>query len=171
VGQTEPNDLERLGELLHAACIIGPEKLNLDRRNAAADAEQKASAAHLVEHADLVDQAERVIERQQIHHRAEAQLTCPLRDRGQEEAGRRSIAERCVVVLGEMVTVEPRPVIGFDQLQPLLEELAQRHPAIVQMIKDPEAHLLLPAGRSAATRALARFPFPALLYHMALPDR
>ncbi len=138
--QTAANDLERLGELLHAACEIDTEEPDLDRRDAAADAKQKAPATHLVEHADLVDEAQRVIKRQQIHHRPEPDLPRPLRDRGQEDTGRRGIAERRVVVLGEMVAVEPGAVIGLDQLQPLLEELADRHTAIIQMVEDPEAH-------------------------------
>jgi hypothetical protein len=36
----------------------------LERRHAAADAELEPSAAHLVEHADFLDQAQRMIERQ-----------------------------------------------------------------------------------------------------------
>ena len=144
--QTAADDLERLGELLHAACETDTEEPDLDRRDAAADAEQKAPSAHLVEHADLVDQAQRVIERQQIHHWPEPDLPRPLRDRGQEDTGRRGIAERRVVVLGEMVAVEPGAVIGLDQLEPLLEELADGHAVIVQMIKDPKAHFVVPGA-------------------------
>ena len=49
---------------------VGP---GLERRHAAADAELEAPAAHLIEHADFLDQAQRMIERQQIDQRAEAQ--------------------------------------------------------------------------------------------------
>src|ERR1700730_16279397 len=169
VGQTAANDIQRLGELLHAASKVDTEKLDLDRRDPAADAKQKAPAAHLVEHADLVDQSERVIERQQVHHRAEPQLPRPLCDRGQEDAGRRRIAEWGVVVLGQMIAVEPGPVVSLDQLQPLLEELAYRHAAIIQMVKDPEEHFPTSRGWNAAAArvTLSR----TLLYHTALPDR
>src|SRR6185312_1383919 len=47
--------------------------LAFERRHAAADAELEAAAAQLVEHADFLYQAQRMIERQQEDHRPEAQ--------------------------------------------------------------------------------------------------
>src|SRR5207237_312228 len=83
------------------------------------------------------------------------------RDRGQENPGRRGIAERGRVVLGEMVAIEPGPVVGLDQLQPLLEELADGHIAVVQMVKDPEAHFLPPEGWTPPQRAQLASPSPS----------
>jgi len=106
---------------------------------------RKRPRAHLVEHADLFDQPQRVIERQQIYHRPEAQLPCPLRNSGEEDTGRRRVAEWCRVVLGEMVAVKARAIVGFDQLQPLLEEPAERHPAVVEVVEYPKAQPCLPS--------------------------
>src|SRR6201981_633674 len=39
---------------------------SLERRHAASDPELEPSAAHLIEHADFLDQAQRMIERQEI---------------------------------------------------------------------------------------------------------
>ena len=55
----------------------------LDRRDAAADAELEPAAAHLVEHADLFGQPQRMIERKHIDQRPEAQPLGALRDRGE----------------------------------------------------------------------------------------
>src|SRR5215471_18655121 len=75
--------LARLVDALHA------EIRRLDRRNAAADPELDAPAAHLVEHADLVVEAERVVPRQAESERPQAQLLRAL-DRGGEHQRRRA---------------------------------------------------------------------------------
>ena len=103
-------DLAGLGEVE----AVG---LGLERRHAAADAELEAPAAHLIEHADFLDQAQRMIERQQIDQRAEAQRLGALRHRREEQPGRGGAAERRRMVLGEMIAVEAGAVIGFDQLR------------------------------------------------------
>ncbi len=96
--------------------------------------------AHLVEHADLVDQPQRVVERQQVDHRPEAKPLGALRNGGQEQAGRRRIAERRVVVLGEVIAVEAGAVVCLDQSEPLLEMAGERQAAVVEVVEDPEAH-------------------------------
>ena len=144
LGQADADDLEGLAELLHAGSEIDAVEPDLDRRDAAPDAVQKPPAAHLVEHADFVDQPQRMIERQQVHHRPELQVLGALRDGGQKHARRRRVAERRVVVLGEMIAVEPGAVIGLDQPEPVLEMPRQRQPAVVEMVEDPELHRRLP---------------------------
>jgi hypothetical protein len=81
-----------------------------------------------------------MIERQQVDHRTKAQLSGPLGDRREKHARRRRIAEGSHVVLGNMVAVEAGTIVGLDQLEPLLEQLAERDAAIIQMIKNPKAH-------------------------------
>ncbi len=54
--------LERLGEALRPGHRIDAVVADFVGRDAAADAELEPSAAQLVEHADLVDQAQRMIE-------------------------------------------------------------------------------------------------------------
>src|SRR6266852_5769497 len=61
-----------------------------------------------------------------------------------------------------MVTIEPRPIVRLDQLQPLLEELAQRHAAVIQVIKDPEAHLFAPRGSERRSRGFSWRSLPAI---------
>jgi hypothetical protein len=46
----------------------------LDRSDAAADAEVEATAGELVGDAHVLDDPDRVVERQQLHHRAETDV-------------------------------------------------------------------------------------------------
>jgi hypothetical protein len=163
-GQADADDVESLAEALHAGLEVDAVEPDLDRRDAAADAIEKSAAAHLVEHADLVDQPQRVVERQQIDHRSEFEPLRALRDRRQEDAGRRRIAERGVVVLGQVVAVKTGPVIGLNELQPFLEMPAERHPAVIQMVKNPKLHrcFLFPLRASAECRSPSRSAGPSL---------
>ena len=144
LGQADAGDLECLAELLRAGREIDAVKPDLDRRDAAPDAVQKTPLAHLVEHADFVDQPQRVVERQQIDHRAEFEVLRALRDGGEKDARRRRVAERRVVVLREVIGVEPGAIIGLDQAEPVLEMPGQRQAAVVEMVEDPELHRRLP---------------------------
>jgi hypothetical protein len=45
------------------------------------------------------------------------------------------------VVLGQVVGVEPQPVIGLDELQPFLDLLDVRPSGVVIVIDDPESHI------------------------------
>ena len=153
LGQPDADRIKGFAELRRAGGEIDAVKPDLDRRDAAPDPIHKAPAAHLVEHADFVDQPQRMIERQQIDHRPEPQLPGPLGHGGEKHARRRRVAERRVVVLGQMVAIEPGAIIGLDQLQPVLEMPGQRLPAVVQMVENPKTHvaaspcLLSPAAR------------------------
>src|SRR6516164_5048365 len=158
MGETEADDLERLGKLLHAALEIDAEKPDLDRRDTAADAKQKAATAHLVEHADLFDQAQRVVKRQQIDHRSKAQMPSSLSHCGQKDTRRRRIAERRRVMLGQMIAVEPGAVVGFDQFEPLLKLLGQRHPTVVDMVKDPKTHCSISPFSTHPAKMLRQCP-------------
>ena len=98
------------------------------RRDALADAELEPPAAHLVEHADFFGEPQRMIERERVDERPEAEPLRPLRDGGEEDARRGRHAERRRVMLGEVIGVEAARVIGLDQLQPLLVLTAERLP-------------------------------------------
>src|SRR6516225_10494947 len=101
-----------------------------------------------------------MVKRQQVDHRPEPQPARPLRHRGEKHTGRGGVAERGRVVLGEMVAVKARAIVGLDQLQALLEQLAEGDPAVVQMIEDPKAHCLVSyakGGYAAASIASAIF--------------
>ena len=101
----------------------------------------KRPAREVIEHADLLDQPQRVVERQAVDARAEPDTSGPLAGRRQEDAGHRRQAERRHVVLGQMVRGEARGVVLLEQLQPALVELVERHalPAI-EVIEDPQIH-------------------------------
>ncbi len=92
----------------------------LDRRGAAAEAELQPAAADLVEHADFLEQAQRMIERQHEDHRPEAQPPRALRQGGEKDVGRRRHAERCRVMLGQMIGVEAGAIVGFGDLEAVL---------------------------------------------------
>jgi hypothetical protein len=91
---------QSFSKLFRALCRIGTVKTNLDRRNAPSHSEFKAAAAHLVEHADFFNQAQRMIKREQIYERTEAKSLGTLRDRRQENTGRRRITQWRSMVLG-----------------------------------------------------------------------
>src|SRR5207244_8503082 len=61
---------------------------SLERRHAASDPELEPPAAHLIEHADFLDQAQRMIERQEIDEGAEAQRLGALRYGREKQPGR-----------------------------------------------------------------------------------
>jgi hypothetical protein len=137
-----PPDVERLDVdlLRHGAIGILAVAAALERRDSASDAEIEAPAAHLVEHADLLRQTQRIVERQAIHHRTEAQPLRALADARQEHAGRRRHAERREVMLGDMIAVESQSVVSFDGGEAVLVELAQRRAAAVHVIEDADVH-------------------------------
>ena len=66
-----------------------------------------------------------------LHHRAKAQLPCPLCDSGQKHTRRRRIAEWRVVVLGQVIPIKAGAVIRLDQLQAFLEMPGERLAAVV----------------------------------------
>ena len=122
--------------MIRVDAVIG----GLDRRDAAPDAEIEASAAELVEHADFLDDPQRMMERKRVDQRAEAQRLRALGDRGQEYAGRGGEPERRRVVLGGVIRVEAAAIVGLDQLQALLIEIRQWNLAAIQVVENTEFH-------------------------------
>ena len=112
----------------------------LKHRNAAADAELEAAAAQLIDHADLFDQAERMIERQQIDQRPEAQFRRALRQRCEDQRRRGGGAERRRVMFGDVIAVEAGAIVSLGDGQPLGVELAERHARVVDVVEDAEFH-------------------------------
>ncbi len=123
---------------------IDAEMLDLDRRNAAPDAQLEAPAAQLVEHADFLRQAQRVIQGERVDQRAEAQPFGALRDRRQEHAGRGRHAERRSVMLGQVIGVEAGRIVELDQLEPRLVIRVERDVVAVEMVENAEFHACSP---------------------------
>ena len=150
--QASHHDLERLGEHFWRLIRVDAVVARLDRRDAAPDAELETPAAHLVEHADFLDQAQRMIERQRVDQRP-AEPPRTLRDCGEENAGRGCHAERRRVVLGHVIGVKAKAVIGFGELQAILIEFGERQPGAVEMIEYAECqHVPAPHQRIMVTR-------------------
>ena len=87
LAQPEQDDVERLLEqrarMHRVDAMIG----QLEDRDAPSDAELEAAAAEMIQHADFPDQAQRIVERQQIDQWSEADALGALRDGGQEDPG------------------------------------------------------------------------------------
>ena len=107
---------------------------------AAPYAELEAPAAHLVEHADLFDQPQRVIERQQVDEGAKPQVLGAAGERRHDQRRRGGGAERRRMVLGNVVAVEACAVVGFGDGEPVGIELAKRHARVVNVVEYAEFH-------------------------------
>ena len=44
-------------------------------------------------------------------------------------------------MLGQVIAVKPKPIIGLDELQPLLDLLLERHAGIVHVFENAELHV------------------------------
>jgi hypothetical protein len=86
VGQPLEHELDRLGVDLLRVPRIDAVVFELDRRGAAPEADFEAPTAQLVEHADFLDQPQRVVERHRPHQRTEPKPCRTLRHGGEENA-------------------------------------------------------------------------------------
>ena len=138
--------------------MVEVEKRHLVRHDAAAHAEVEAAAREVVEHAHLLDEPQRIVQRQAVDAGAQTDAPRALGGGGEEESGHRGEAQRGGVMLGEVIGVEARRVVLLQQPQPALVVLVQRHVPIVQMIEDPELHgarqrIPRPRGRKASKKS------------------
>jgi hypothetical protein len=94
------------------------EEFELHGHAPAADAKLNAPAAELIEHADLLEGAQRMIQVQQHDHWPKPELARTLRGGSQEQTGRCRQAMRRAVMLRQVIGMQARSVAGFYQLQP-----------------------------------------------------
>ena len=92
----------------------------------------------------LLDQAQRMIERQEVDEGAEAQCLGGLRHGREEQSGRSGAAERRRMMFGEVIAVDAAAVIGFDQLEPIGVELPKWPARIVHVVEHAEFHASVP---------------------------
>ena len=139
---TQPleNDFQALVETLLGGAGFYAEELRLVRRGAAADAELEPAAAHDVEHADLFQQPQRMIEAERIGERPEAKGGRALRDGGEKQARRGRGAQRRAVMLGHVIGVEAGPFVELDQSQAVFILAPQIGARSVEVIEDGELH-------------------------------
>ena len=140
MGQALEHQLDRFGVDLLCLVRIGAVIFNLDRYRAAPETDFEPAAAQLVEHADLLDQPQRMVQRHRPDQRTETQRACALCHGGEEHAGRGRHAERRRVVLGEVIRIESRAVVGLCNLEAILVIVCERSAVAVEMIEDPKFH-------------------------------
>src|SRR5262249_49815499 len=104
----------------------------------------EAAAAQVIEYADLLDQPDGMIERQQVHQWTKAQALGALRDGRQEHAGRWGRAEGRAVMFGKMVGIKAVTIVSLDQREPVLEVSAKRAAGVVPDGKISKPDLPLP---------------------------
>src|SRR3989442_274685 len=93
-GQPRADAAERIDENLARPVVLDLVVLELERRDAAADADLEASLAQVIENADFLDQPQRRIERQQVDQRPEADAAGRARNRAEIDARYRNHVER-----------------------------------------------------------------------------
>ena len=131
-------------------------------RDAAAHADLEPAAAHVVEHADFFREAQRVVQGQRVDQRPEQDFFGALRDGRVEHRRRRAHAQRRRMVLGRVVAVDADPLVGLDQPQPVLVEVAQRQAARVEVVENTEFNgwihpaMLLQSGASSISAICSR---------------
>src|SRR5713226_8652357 len=156
VGQAREHELGRFGVDVLCYLRIRPVIFELDGYGAAAEADFEATAAQLIEHANFLDQAERMVERHRPNQRPETKPLRPLRDGGEEDARRGSHSQRRRMMLGEMIGVEAGAIIGLRYAQAVLVVIRERPARAVEMIEDTEFHFYLAGNDSIYAGCIAR---------------
>src|SRR5262249_18759000 len=141
-GQPFEPELDRPGVDLLRVPRIDAVVFELDRRGAAPEADFEAPAAQLVEHADFLDQPQRVVERHRPDQRTKPKPRRALRHGGKEHARRGRHPERRRMVLGEMISVEPGAIVGLRNFQAILVIVRNRTAIAVEVIEHTEFHFL-----------------------------
>src|SRR5262249_29182562 len=162
---------EALVEHVQYVLVVGARLLEIDavgvelhRRNAAPHADVEAAAAEMIEHAELFQQPERMVEGKEIGQRAEPDAPRFARGGGQKYARRRRHRQRRRVMLGEVVTVKAGGLGRLQQGEPVLVGLLQRLPARVDVIEDAEFHVAFPPtlGRNFWPEPMPAKPKPSI---------
>ncbi len=120
---------------------IGAVILDLDRDRAATEADLQPAAAELVDHADFLDQPQRMMQRHRPYQRTETQPLGALRDRRQEDARRGREAQRRRMMLGEMIGVESGAVVSLHHLEAVFVIIREGAAVAVEMVEDAEFHV------------------------------
>ena len=117
---------------------VDAEIVQLMRRGAAADADLEPAMAQMIEHTDFFGEPQRMMRRQHIDQRAEADAFGALGDSGKEHARRRRQIERRRVMLAHVIGAKARAVISLDQREALVVLLGERIAPVVVLIEDAE---------------------------------
>lgn len=93
-----------------------------------------------------LDQPQRMVEWQQQNHRAETQPLLALRKRSEKNRRRRRAAERCAVMLCQMIGAEAVTVVSRGEPPPVGIEFAEQHTGSVEVVEHAEFHELFQAS-------------------------
>ena len=106
----------------------------------ATDADLQPPIAQVVEHADLLDQPEGMVERQHVDTGPEAHAARALRHAAQEDVlGRGQAVDGRGVVLGQVIGIEARAVQALDLDKALAVDLIEAQPRHrLDVIEDSE---------------------------------
>jgi len=138
---------DRLVETLARGEPVALEPEVLDGGDAPTDAVVDTPAGQLVEQADVLDHAQRMMDRQDLDERAEADGARDLGGGGQEDLLVRRHAQVGPVVLGQVIGVEAGLVSDPDEVEPVSEELAHaRLWHALDVVEDPVLHHLVSPG-------------------------
>ena len=86
-GEALVEDIENVIEIPARLAKVHPIGLELHRGNTAPEADVEAPMAEMIEHAQLLEQPQRMVEREKIEQRAEPDALCLARSSGEEHAG------------------------------------------------------------------------------------
>ena len=141
-GEGVADDAEDVDEAVLRLRPVAAEPVVLDRCDAATDTEVEAAVGEVVDHDHVFDDPHRVVQRQQLDHRAEADVLGDLRSSGDEHLLVRCHAQVGPVVLGEVETGEARFVGHLDQIESILQQLRCRRAGnVFDVVEDAERWL------------------------------
>jgi hypothetical protein len=96
----------------------------------------------MIEHAELFQEPQRVIKRQEIEQRAEPDAPRLARRCGEKDARRRRHRQRRRVVLREVIAVEAGGLGRLQQSEAILVGLLQDFAAVIDVVENAELHVL-----------------------------
>src|SRR5579875_3137563 len=126
--------------------------LMLDECAAAADAHHETPLAHVVEQADLLVKAQRMVQRQHVDQGAEFDEPRASECGREEHARACRHAERGRMVLGKMITGEAFLFDQLNELQAIFQECAKCGSVAVEMVENSEFEHISSSGGAVAIR-------------------
>jgi len=153
-GQSGGDAIERVDEDIARLLVIDLVILELERRHAAANAHFHPPVAEVVEDANLLDQPQRRIERQEINQRAEPHALGRARHGTEIDPRHRDHVERRGVMLRHVQAIDAGLVGGLGEGEALVEQGRERTLAMLDVVEKSDFHQVL-GGRAGA---VSEFP-------------
>src|SRR5215831_4112318 len=145
--QARADAVERIDEDRARFLVIDLVILELERRYAAADSHFHASVTEMVENANLLDQAQRRVEREEVNQRTEPHARRRARQRAEIDAGHRHHIEGRRVMLRHVQAVDAGVIGRLGEGETLVEQGRKRPVAVLDVIEESDLHCGLGADR------------------------